>query len=177
MSKRKPPNAGKGRVKGVPNRITRDLRKTIKELVETNMPLAQESLDIVRALDPARYVELILKFAEFTVPKLNRTELAAEVKPVKPPSLGISFDDGGPGRTRTAEYSVEVDVAALEKLPPGADYLPDETGKNAAPMPAPSPFPQALPVRPAPEFIQGERPLTSKQEMWRKLGEPLKGPR
>ena len=92
----------------------------------------------------------------------------AAVKVPRPPTLGISFESGGPGLPRTTPLDVEAHIAALRRLPPDADFLPDETGVNTAPIPAP----YALPERPqsAPEYIPAERAANPTAAMWERLG-------
>ena len=76
MSKRKkPPNAGKGRKAGVPNRITKDVREAFKLLVEGNVGRVQRWLDEIAEHDPARALDAVLKLTEFVLPKLARHEL------------------------------------------------------------------------------------------------------
>jgi hypothetical protein len=74
--KRKPPNAGKGRVKGVPNKTTADVRKAFSMLLEGSADQLQGWLRRVAVEDPARALELVAKFAEYHIPKLSRTELS-----------------------------------------------------------------------------------------------------
>ena len=64
-----------GRPKGVPNKATADAREAFKKLMEKNTPKMQKWLDEVAADDPAKAMELMLKLAEFVLPKLARQEL------------------------------------------------------------------------------------------------------
>lgn len=72
-----PPNAGKGRVKGVPNKNTALAREAFAMFVENNVGQFQEWLDAV-ANDPKHgpkvAFEMILAVSEFYLPKLARTE-------------------------------------------------------------------------------------------------------
>ena len=54
-------------------------------------------------------------------------------------SLGISFEDGGPGLPRRVPYDIEKDMAWIAKVAPGADYLPDSDEPSAIDAPVPSP--------------------------------------
>lgn len=74
--KRKPPNAGKGRVKGVPNKATADVRRAFAMLLEGSTVELKGWLDRVGKRDPARALDIVAKFAEYHIPKLSRTELS-----------------------------------------------------------------------------------------------------
>jgi hypothetical protein len=74
--KRKPPNAGKGRVKGVPNKVTADVRRAFTMLLEGATSDLQAWLGRVAKKDPGRALDLVAKFAEYHIPKLSRTELS-----------------------------------------------------------------------------------------------------
>lgn len=83
--KRKPPNAGKGRAKGVPNKVTTEFRETVRKLLEDNSAnvgvwlehVATGGLNPEKA-DPGKALDLLAKLAEFAAPKLGRVELTGE---------------------------------------------------------------------------------------------------
>jgi hypothetical protein len=62
-------NAGKGRKKGVPNRVGATLREVVARFVENNAQGAQALYDRVAAKHPAKALELLARFAEFVLPK------------------------------------------------------------------------------------------------------------
>jgi len=74
-----PPNAGKGRVKGVPNKATTAVREAIAQLAEQNIGRVQEWLNRVATRDPGKATELYLRLLEYHVPRLARTELSGEI--------------------------------------------------------------------------------------------------
>lgn len=78
-TQRKPPNAGKGRKPGVPNKATSAVREAIALLAEQNVDKLQGWLDRVASRDPAKAVELFARLLEYHVPRLARTELTGEV--------------------------------------------------------------------------------------------------
>lgn len=79
----KPPNAGKGRKKGVPNKATRDVRAAVAEIAQSNVDNVQKWLSRVAKKQPARALQLYLDLIEYHIPKLARTELAnADGKPL-----------------------------------------------------------------------------------------------
>lgn len=70
----RPPNAGKGRKAGVPNKATATARNVFAAFVEGNVGKVQGLWDKVAKKDPARALEIYGKLAEFCMPKLARTE-------------------------------------------------------------------------------------------------------
>lgn len=85
-----PPNAGKGRVKGVPNKATSTVREAIANLLERNGENMDSWLQMVAYGDealkvkaqPDRALEIMAKLSEYHIPKLARTE--------------VTGNDGGP---------------------------------------------------------------------------------
>lgn len=67
-----------GREKGTPNKATAEMREAYATLLSHNVPRLQGLFDQLAAKDPGRALELHAKFAEFTTPKLARTEIAGE---------------------------------------------------------------------------------------------------
>ena len=71
-----------GRVKGVPNKVTRDFRETVRALLESNaenvgrwLATVAEGDELAEVKpDPGKALDLLAKLAEFAAPKLNRTE-------------------------------------------------------------------------------------------------------
>lgn len=69
---RKPPNAGKGRKKGVPNKITGQVRQIIADLADHNAAEAQAKLDAIE--EPGEWLRVYQGFLEYAMPKLARVE-------------------------------------------------------------------------------------------------------
>jgi hypothetical protein len=63
-----------GRPKGIPNKVTGSIRAAFEELLRGNLPQVNEWLNDAAKEDPAKAVDLLLKMAEFCLPKLQRTE-------------------------------------------------------------------------------------------------------
>lgn len=72
--RRLPPNAGKGRVKGVPNKATQAAREAIGLFVDNNAHRLQGWLDAIGKTDPEKAFTLFQSVIEYHVPKLARQE-------------------------------------------------------------------------------------------------------
>lgn len=107
-TKRKPPNAGKGRVKGVPNNSTKDTRAAIALIAEEKAPQFKRWLErtangirepkkkgeksgwLVKP-DPGRAAQIYLSAIEYHIPKLARTEITG--KDGKPVTVQVTPPD------------------------------------------------------------------------------------
>lgn len=70
----------KGRPKGAVNRSTEMMKLTIARAVDNTLNTLSTDLEKIKKKDPERAIELALKLMEFTLPKLSRTEMKAEVE-------------------------------------------------------------------------------------------------
>lgn len=76
-TKRMPPNAGKGRAKGVPNKATAKAREAIAAFVDGNAHQLQVWLEQIAMDDrygPKTAFDCFMAVAEYHVPKLARQE-------------------------------------------------------------------------------------------------------
>lgn len=67
-----------GRKKGTPNTATKKAREAFAALADGNVERVQGWLNQVAEKDPATAMRLFLDLAEFSVPKLQRTELTGK---------------------------------------------------------------------------------------------------
>jgi len=81
---------GGGSRKGVPNRITADVRKAISGFAEANVGKLQTWLDAVAAKDPGKAADLFVRVLEYHVPKLARMEVKEEPRE-EPQLIQIRF--------------------------------------------------------------------------------------
>ncbi len=77
----------KGRPKGTQNKIVADARTIFKATLENQVPNIQEAFEAVRQADPARYLDLFAKYAQYFVPK--QTDITTDGKQIQ--SLNIGF--------------------------------------------------------------------------------------
>jgi len=70
---------GAGRPKGTPNKLTSKTREAFNMLIEDNIPKLNDWLSKVAKEDPARALDIVAKLAEYTTPKLARTETSLQV--------------------------------------------------------------------------------------------------
>lgn len=79
--RRMPPNAGKGRVKGTPNKATANAREAIARFVDGNADRLQGWLEEIAADEKQGAVAAMrcfLEVLEYHVPKLARVELTGK---------------------------------------------------------------------------------------------------
>jgi hypothetical protein len=70
----------KGRPKGAINRSTEMMKLTIARAVDNTLNTLSADLEKIKQKDPERAIELALKLMEYTLPKLSRTEVKAEIE-------------------------------------------------------------------------------------------------
>ena len=68
-----------GRPKGAINRSTEMMKLTIARAVDNTLNTLSADFEKIRKDDPERAIELALKLMEYTLPKLSRTEVRAEI--------------------------------------------------------------------------------------------------
>lgn len=71
-----------GRPKGVPNKITAQMRDTMREVVSGNASKVQGLFDRIADEDPARAVELWIRMASFVIPKPSPIEAIETEEPI-----------------------------------------------------------------------------------------------
>ena len=80
-----------GRVKGTPNKSTKDIREAYQMLIERNIPKLEKWLDAISKKSPERAIYILYNLSEYVIPKLNRTDLTTGDKPLqfKLPDINI----------------------------------------------------------------------------------------
>jgi hypothetical protein len=66
----------KGRKKGTPNKTTEEIREAFQMLIESSLPDIQKWLKQVAANNPEKALQIVEKYSDFILPKLQRTELS-----------------------------------------------------------------------------------------------------
>ena len=70
-------NTGKkygGRQKGIPNKLTKEIRKVLKDLIYKELDEIQEHLD---ALEPKQRIELVIKLIPYVLLKVDNISHSA----------------------------------------------------------------------------------------------------
>lgn len=71
----KPPNAGKGRKKGVPNKSTKDVRACVAMIAQNLAPEVEGWIRKGSKKNPLGAANLLATLLEYHIPKLSRTEM------------------------------------------------------------------------------------------------------
>lgn len=61
----------KGRGKGTPNKVKKEIKETIKELLEKEFEITDNTL---KMMEPEKRLEIIIKLLPYIVPKLQNTQ-------------------------------------------------------------------------------------------------------
>jgi hypothetical protein len=78
FKKGKPKTGGKK--KGVPNKITRDIKEAYRQLIENNLDNLTGWLEKIAEKDPEKAIRIISDLSEYIIPKLARTDLTGKIK-------------------------------------------------------------------------------------------------
>lgn len=70
----------KGRPKGALNRSTEMIKLSVARAVDNTLSTLTKDLEEIKKKDPQAAIELAFKLLEYTIPKLSRTEMKAEVE-------------------------------------------------------------------------------------------------
>jgi len=80
LSKNKASELGKKSTrKGVPNKSTTEIRQAFQLLISNELPNLSKWLEQVANENPEKALDIIIKFSDFVIPKLQRTEIQAEI--------------------------------------------------------------------------------------------------
>lgn len=69
-----------GRPVGAVNRSTEQMKLTLARAVNNTLDTLSNDLAEIKKKDPEKAIELALKLMEYTIPKLSRTEMRAEIE-------------------------------------------------------------------------------------------------
>jgi hypothetical protein len=69
----------KGRPAGALNRSTEEMKLTLARAVNNTLNTLTKDLEEIKKKDPERAIDIALKIMEYTLPKLSRTEMKAEI--------------------------------------------------------------------------------------------------
>lgn len=73
-------NNPNGRPKGSTNKISKEVRELISNVVEEQLNHMKESLEKVRKESPSRYIELMTRLLPYVTPKFSSIEVQEEKK-------------------------------------------------------------------------------------------------
>ena len=150
-------NAGKGRVKGVPNAVTKTAREIFTAFVEGNATKVQELWERVARKNPAKALAIYAKVAEFVIPKLQRTELSGQL------NHGVFAGEASTVSDPVEAMRVYQEIVMGGRDPRSVKFVNTPQAASAAPYAAPRPS-VTIEQRPAlerpqrPESVQEAEP-------------------
>ncbi len=106
----KPGERRGGRAPGTPNVVTKDLRESIRDLLDNAAPKMAGWLNAVAKENPGKALELALRAAEYAVPKLSRQDVNVGGHPLE--GLLEAIEAG----RRRAEQCIESNVDATPEV-------------------------------------------------------------
>lgn len=82
-----------GKPKGAENKVTKEARELVLELVSDGLEKAKQKLEAIQ--DPKEYLETLAKFISYVVPKQRHTEISGEVfeQPLFPDVSHLTFEE------------------------------------------------------------------------------------
>jgi len=80
-------NNPKGRVPGVPNKTTVEMKEIINSIVSGQIVKVNGTLDALRESDPDKYLNLLLKLMEFVMPK--KRDVTSDDEPLRNPIIPV----------------------------------------------------------------------------------------
>lgn len=85
-----------GRPAGALNRSTEQMKLTIARATNSVLDTLTKDLEEIKKKDPEKAIELALKLMEYTLPKLSRTEMKAEIEQ-RIQSINVNINKSGSG--------------------------------------------------------------------------------
>lgn len=85
-----------GRPVGAINRSTEQMKLTLARAVNNTLDTLTKDLEEIKKKDPEKAIELALKLMEYTMPKLSRTEMKAEIEQ-RIQSINVNINKTGSG--------------------------------------------------------------------------------
>jgi hypothetical protein len=126
------------RKKGVPNRVTREVRAVIQEFVEHNSEGAQALYEKAARRNPAKALDIFVKMAEFVLPKLNRTEVRAVLPQITLPS-DCTAEDAAQAYMLMTQGTIDVVWPEPRSMP--VEHQPQPPPVETAPIERPTDVP------------------------------------
>ena len=63
-----------GKKKGIPNKVTTDIKEAYRLLIESNLQNMTSWLETIAEENPAKAIQIISELSEYVIPKLARTQ-------------------------------------------------------------------------------------------------------
>lgn len=86
-------NNKNGRPKGVPNKISSEIREVYKELIENNLCNIDVWLEKVANDNPDKALSFIMKLSEYVIPRLQSTEFTSDLNKLSDNQLDVIINN------------------------------------------------------------------------------------
>jgi hypothetical protein len=71
-----------GKTKGSQNKVTKDIKEAYRLLIVMNLPNLSKWLVQIAEENPEKAIRIISELSEYVIPKLARTDLTSDDKPI-----------------------------------------------------------------------------------------------
>jgi len=138
-----------GRKRGTPNKVTQSAREVFAAFLEHNAPKAQKWIDRVSVRNPGKALDVLVKLADFFMPKLQRVEVTGKNgSPLARHDAPITDAAEAARVYQQLMSGTEIDIDSVRFEVPAALVAPTKPEATSEPQPMGEPPAVVAPVDP-----------------------------